>query len=58
VELKKHKEVERLAEIEIPLIPDEKQKEISKLVKEAFELKKEKKKLLTQAIKEVEKIIS
>lgn len=46
-----------LAEIEIPLIDLQKQKEISKLVKEAFKLKGEKKKLIKEAMDKVEKLI-
>jgi type I restriction enzyme S subunit len=52
-----HLQTERLAEIEIPLIESEKQKEISNLVKEAFELKAEKKKLIKEAINSVEELI-
>jgi type I restriction enzyme S subunit len=48
---------DRLAEIEIPLIDSQKQKEISNLVKEAFELKAEKKKLIKEAINQVENLL-
>ncbi|MEM3593082.1 MAG: restriction endonuclease subunit S [Thermoproteota archaeon] len=46
-----------LAEIKIPLISEDKQKDISKLVKEAFDLKVKKKELIRKAIKEVENLI-
>jgi len=52
-----HLHPERLAEIKIPIIPESKQKEISKLVKEAFDLKAEKKELIRKAREEVEKVI-
>jgi type I restriction enzyme S subunit len=52
-----HLQSERLAELEIPLINPQKQKEISNLVKEAFELKAEKKKLIKEAINQVENLL-
>jgi len=52
-----HLHPERLAEIKIPIISEEKQKEISKLVKEAFDLKAEKKELIKKALQEVENLI-
>jgi type I restriction enzyme S subunit len=52
-----HLQSERLAEIEIPLINPKKQKEISNLIKEAFELKAEKKKLVKEAINQVENLL-
>jgi type I restriction enzyme S subunit len=48
---------DRLAEIEIPLIDSEKQKKISNLVKEAFELKSKKKRLIKEAINQVENLL-
>jgi len=52
-----HLRPERLAEIEIPLINSSKQKEISNLVKQAFQLKSEKKKLIRKAISMVENLL-
>ena len=52
-----HLQLERLTEIEIPLIDPQRQKEISKLVGEAFELKSEKKKLIKEAIEIVENLL-
>lgn len=52
-----HLRPERLAEIEIPLINPQKQKKISNLVKEAFQLKAEKKKLIREAITTVENLL-
>lgn len=46
-----------LSEIEIPILPKDKQKEISNLVKKAFELKKEKKELIKKAKQEVEELM-
>ena len=48
----------RLAKIEIPLIPSQKQAEISQLVKSAFELKAEKKRLIQQALMKVEEFLN
>lgn len=48
---------DRLREIEIPLINPQKQKEISDLVKDAFELKAKKKKIIKEAINKVEKLL-
>jgi len=52
-----HLSLERLGETEIPIISRDKQKEISNLVKKAFELKKEKKELIKKAKQEVEELI-
>ena len=52
-----HLQSERLAELEIPLINPQKQKEISNLIKEAFELKSKKKKLIKEAINQVENLL-
>ncbi len=46
-----------LAKIEIPILPEDRQKEISELVKDAFELKGERKALVKQAKDMVERII-
>lgn len=47
---------DRLAEIEIPILNNQAQEKISQLVKEAFLLKTEKKKLFREALKKVEEI--
>jgi len=52
-----HLNPERLGEMKIPLIAEEKQKEISKLVRDAYILKSEKKRLIKGAIEKVEKLI-
>lgn len=52
-----HLRPERLAEIEIPLIDSRKQNEISKVVKEVFQLKAKKKTLIKEAINKVENLI-
>jgi len=52
-----HLQSERLAEIEIPLIDSQKQKEISKLVEEVFILKTEKKKFIKEALELIEDFI-
>ena len=53
-----HLQSDRLAEIEIPLINNRVQKDISKLVKNAFILKNEKKKLIKEAIKKINSIFN
>jgi len=53
-----HLRPERLAEIEIPLINFQKQREISEIVREVFKLKAEKKKLIKQAMTMVENLFS
>lgn len=52
-----HLRPDRLIQIEIPILPEDKQKEISKLVKEAFNLKNEKKVLIKQAKDIVERVL-
>jgi type I restriction enzyme S subunit len=52
-----HLRPERVAEFEIPLIGSEKQKRISNLVEEAFELKTVKKKLIKEVINKVENLL-
>jgi len=52
-----HLSSERLGETEIPIVPRDKQKEISNLVKKAFDLKKEKKELIKKAKREVEELM-
>lgn len=52
-----HLQSERFGEIAIPILADDKQEEISNLVKEAFELKKERKDLIRKAKQEVEELI-
>lgn len=51
-----HLRPERLEEIIIPIISEQKQKEISQLVKEAFELKRQKKELIKEAKEKIEEI--
>jgi type I restriction enzyme S subunit len=51
-----HLRPERLAEIRIPIISKANQKEISQLVKEAFELKRQKKELIKEAKEKIEEI--
>jgi len=53
-----HLQLDRLGEIEIPLIEPEKQREISNLIKEAFQLKAEKKILIKEALNKIDKIVS
>jgi len=52
-----HLRPDRLIQIEIPILPEDKQKEISKLVKEAFNLKNERKALIKQAKDMVERML-
>lgn len=52
-----HLQSERFGELVIPILPDDKQEEISNLVKEAFELKGEKKALIRKAKEKVEGMI-
>ena len=52
-----HLQQDRLAEIELPLLDNQTQKKISQLVKEAFELKTEKKKLFREALTMVEELL-
>ncbi len=52
-----HLQQERLKEIEIPLIDNETQNQISQLVAEAFKLKAEKKKLFQEALTKIEELL-
>ncbi|PIX29461.1 MAG: hypothetical protein COZ65_02125 [Caldiserica bacterium CG_4_8_14_3_um_filter_35_18] len=52
-----HLQQDRLAEIEIPIINNQVQKEISELVAEAFRLKTEKKKLFREALTKIEELL-
>jgi len=52
-----HLQQERLEEIEIPIIDSRTRDKISQLVKEAFELKTEKKKLMREALEKVEELL-
>ena len=52
-----HLQSERFGEIAIPILPEDKQREISNLVKEAFEFKGEKKALIRKAKEKVEGMI-
>jgi len=52
-----HLQQERLGEMEIPIMDNQTQNKISQLVKEAFELKVEKKKLMREALKKVEELL-
>jgi type I restriction enzyme S subunit len=51
-----HLRPERLEEIKIPIISEDKQKEISQLVREAFELKRQKKELIKKSKEKIEEI--
>jgi len=52
-----HLQQERLGEIEIPIIDNQTQNKVSQLVKETFELKAEKKKLMREALEKVEELL-
>ena len=53
----KHFTFENIKNLKVPILPESKQEEISKLVRESFSLRKESKELLDKAKEEVENLI-